>query len=129
VNTSENPRELGDYERAVLRLELLTATTNEHALFSPERLAQCLASATAGLSLHDSARRLLERVAKTYARTLRDPILVLIGIAARLDVEDGEVLLREYAILHSCDDALYSLLREHWAALCDRSALSTPFES
>ena len=41
------------------------------------------------------------------------------SLVRRLDPEDGEVLLREYATLHPEHVELNRLLSEHWSALCE----------
>ena len=106
-----------DYERAVWRLELLTAGLGPgHA--SPEQVARCVEIATVGLAVQDVGHVLLGRVGEALARTLRDPLVVLTGLVRRLHAEDGEVLLREYAALHPESDDMHALLSDHWAALC-----------
>jgi hypothetical protein len=109
--------ELGEYERASLRLQLLTASHAAEGL-APEQLAKSVELATTGLAIHGVEQALLERVATALARTRRDPVTVLTGLVRRLDAEDGEVLLREYAELHPGDEELQALLADHWAALC-----------
>jgi hypothetical protein len=107
--------ELGDYARASLRLELLTAGFGGDA--SRSLLAGCVEIAAAGLPLDGTTRALLERVAQRLVRTPRDPVEVLTALVQRIDREDGEVLLREYVSLHRPAEELASLLGAHWAAL------------
>ena len=109
--------ELGDYERALLRLELLTAGPSPTRA-TQQQLAQCVEVAAAGLDIQGVKQALLQRVGQALTGTQRDPLLVLTGLVRRLDVEDGEVLLREYAALHPEHDDLNELLLAHWAALC-----------
>jgi hypothetical protein len=111
------PVELSDYERASLRLELLVAGCSpEHG--SRELFAKAIEIASAGLVIQPALRLLLERVATALARTPRDPLVVLTSLVRRIDSEDGEVLLREYAALHPGDDELHAMLSDHWSALC-----------
>lgn len=117
---SGDPAELGDYARAALRLELLTAGFGGDA--SDRLVADCVEIAAAGLPLDGTTRRLLERVARSLMRTRRDPVAILTGLVHRLESEDGEVLLREYTTLHRPGDELSSLLFAHWAALSGASA-------
>jgi hypothetical protein len=114
------PTELGDYERASLRLELLTAGLGVERE-SPELIAKGVEIAAAGLVIQPAFHLLLGRVGNALARTNRDPLVVLTSLVRRLDVEDGEVLLREYAMLHPGNDELHAMLSEHWAALCGSS--------
>jgi hypothetical protein len=125
------PLELGDYERASLRLELLLAGLDpEHE--SPEWIAKAVEIAAAGLVIQPALHVLLGRVAVALARTPRDPLVVLTSLVRRLDAEDGEVLLREYAALHSGNEELHAMLSEHWSALWEIrggggwSAVDTP---
>ena len=108
--------ELGDYERACLRLELLTACAATESP-SPAFVADCLARATAGLALAESARAVLSNIVVRLTRLPRDPFLALHRMASRLDVEDGEVLVREYCALHAVDGETSALLQDHWQAL------------
>jgi len=107
--------ELGDYERACLRLELLTACAATEA--SPAFVTDCLARATAGLVLAEPARAVLSNIVVRLTRLPRDPFLALHRLASRLDVEDGEVLVREYCALHAVDAETSALLQDHWQAL------------
>jgi hypothetical protein len=108
---------VGDYERATLRLELLTASTSP---YPPELgyAAQCVEIAVAGLSLEGAEREVLQHVAGALLRSRRDPFVVLNSLVRRLDAEDGEVLLRAYRALGEHDEIDHPLLAEHWAALC-----------
>jgi len=116
-SAERDAEEVGDYERASLRLELLTAGGGpEHA--SPERITRCVEIAAAGLAIHSAEQALLGRVAEAQLRTFRDPVTVLTSLAQRLDAEDGEVLLREYGAVQAGRGELHALLCEHWAALC-----------
>ena len=112
--------ELGDYERASLRLELLTAGLDSEDA-SRERLAKVVLIASAGLAIDGPTQALLERVATALACTRRDPLAVLTGLVRRLDAEDGEVLLREYTALHTDRDEVHLLMADHWSALCQTS--------
>lgn len=114
------PTELGDYERASLRLELLTAGLGVDRE-SPELIAKGVEIAAAGLVIQPAFHLLLGRVGAALARTYRDPLVVLANLVRRLDAEDGEVLLREYSALHPGNDELHAMLSEHWAALCSSS--------
>ena len=114
------PVELGDYERASLRLELLVAGSDS-AREAPDLIAKAVEIAAAGLVIHPAEHLLLGRVAAALARVPRDPLVVLTNLVRRLDPEDGEVLLREYASLRAGDDELHTMLSEHWAALCRAS--------
>jgi hypothetical protein len=114
---------VSDYERAVFRLELLTAGLGpEHV--SPEWVARCVEVAAVGLAVHDSEQVLLGRVGESLARTFRNPLVVLTSLVRRLHAEDGDVLLREYAALHPEDSDMQVLLPEHWAALCQAPRLA-----
>jgi hypothetical protein len=106
-----------DYQRASLRLELLTAGIRPEEL--DEKLDECVRVCTAGLAISLAHRQLLGRVAARLVRTPRDPLSVLTGTVRRLDPEDGEVLLRAYASLHPEHEDLSTLLTEHWSALCE----------
>lgn len=86
---------------------------------SHERVARCVEIATAGLAVPVAKRKILERVGVALARTARDPLVVLTSLVQRLDPEDGEVLLREYATLHPERVDSNRLLSEHWSALCE----------
>jgi hypothetical protein len=118
------PTELGDYERACLRLELLTACASAGDP-SAAFVTTCVARATAGLSIAEPARLVLANIARRLTGLPRDPFLVLHRMASRLDVEDGEVLVREYCSVHEADAETASLLQEHWQALAtSRSGLA-----
>jgi hypothetical protein len=117
---NSRPVELGDYERASLRLELLTAGLGpEHE--SHELIARGVEIAAAGLVIQPVEHVLLGRVAAALARIPRDPLVVLTSLVRRLDSEDGDVLLREYAAIHSGSDELHAMLSDHWSALCRSS--------
>ena len=118
--TSRGSAVLGDYERASLRLELLTAGFGGDA--SDQLVADCVEIAATGLPLDGTARGLLERVARKLVRTRREPIAVLSGLLHRLETEDGEVLLREYGTLHRPGEEMSELLFAHWAALSGAGA-------
>ncbi len=107
----------GDYEHACLRLELLTASSSPMPS-SPELLFRCVDVAVAGLSIHATQRRLLLRVAEAMMQASRNPMVVLMGLAPRLDREDGQVLLNEYASLYPGNNEQQALLCEHWIELC-----------
>jgi hypothetical protein len=121
-HAAANAHELGDYARAALRLELLTAGFGGDA--SDKLVADCVEISAAGLPLDATTRELLGRVARMIMRTRRDPVTVLMGLVQRLDREDGEVLLREYVALHRPGDDMSSLLFAHWAALSGTGAPS-----
>ena len=114
---NRGPAELGDYERAALRLELLMAGSDPEQEL-PELISKAIEIAAAGLVIHVAERSLLERVAAAMARAPRDPVVVLTSLVRRLDSEDGEVLLREFAVLRAADDEMHALLSDHRAALC-----------
>ncbi len=107
----------GDYEHACLRLELLTASGTATSS-SPELLVRCVDVAVAGLSIEATQRRLLLRVAEAMMQASRNPMMVLMGLALRLDREDGQVLLNEYASLYPGNNEQQALLCEHWIELC-----------
>ena len=114
------PAELGDYERASLRLELLMAGSNlEHE--TAELVSKAIDIAAAGLVIDPAEHRLLGSVAAALARVPRHPLVVLTSLVRRLDSEDGEVLLREYASLRPRDDDMHATLSDHWTALCRSS--------
>ncbi len=117
---SRQAPDLGDYERASLRLELLTA--GDESVASAEFVARAVVVATAGLALQSFEHALLERVGGALSRAPRDPFAVLTSLARRLDAEDGEVLLREYAALHPDSSEIHVTLGDHWAALCQSGA-------
>lgn len=125
VFANDSPAELGDYERASLRLELLMAGLGAECE-SPELIAKGVEIAAAGLVIQPASRVLLGRVGAAFARTNRDPLVVLTSLVRRLDPEDGEVLLREYAVLHPGDDELRDMLSDHWTALCRSGSAAAP---
>jgi hypothetical protein len=115
-----SPVELGNYERASLRLELLMARPSPD-LDATELISRAVDIAAAGLVIQPMEHLLLGRVAGALARVPRDPLVVLTSLVRRLDSEDGDVLLREYETLHPGNDELHAMLSEHWKALCRSS--------
>jgi hypothetical protein len=111
-------RMINDYQRASLRLEVLTAGIGP-AIASHEGVTKCVEIATAGLAVPRDKQDILERVGVALTQTARDPLVVLTSLVERLDPEDGEVLLREYAMLHPEHVESNRLLSEHWSALCE----------
>ena len=122
---NSRPVELGDYERASLRLELLMAGLGSERE-SHDLIARGIEIVVAGLVIQPALHVLLGRVAAALARTPRDPLVVLTSLVRRLDSEDGEVLLREYAALHSGNDELHAMLSDHWSALCESRGAADP---
>lgn len=106
-----------DYERASLKLELLTAGV-EPQIVTDAWVTRCVEIATAGLAIHGVKQEVLVRVASALAQIPRHPVAVLTSLVRRLDPEDGEVLLREYAMLHPEQPELCELLSQHWSAVC-----------
>gem|GEM_PF-3999305 len=108
--------ELSDYARASIRLELLTCPFEANPPAADE-LSAAIDVATAGLAIRPEERVLLARVARSLARTPRDPFATLTSFVGRLDAEDGEVLLRELASLRPSANDEHRLLVDHWSAL------------
>lgn len=109
-------RDVGNYERACLRIELLTASAVE----APRKdgiVEACVERATAGLSVDEAMRAVLRAVAQRLLALPRDPFVVLNHLSGRLDAEDGEVLVQEYCSVHVPDPETAALLRDHWNAL------------
>jgi hypothetical protein len=120
-DTADRAVELGQYERASLRMELLTAGLGPEGA-SREQLATLVNVAADGLEIGAHHRALLEGVAATLAQTTRDPLGVITFLVRRLSQNEGEALLRAYSSLHGArhhEDA-YVLLMDHWRALCQK---------
>lgn len=106
-----------DYERAALRLELLTAAGGE---WSEEHRERSLSIATMGLPLEAKECELLRFLADAMAKASRDPMVVLTSLARRLESSDGDALLRDFNEIRDPGPETYTLLCDHWSALAKR---------